>query len=120
RWTSRPDTLERLRQKDPKAVRLKFEAVERPETVGGGDARLLPIDGIASEVALVAYVSGDRFLWASDFIQTLDEPTLYASAVIAAVQRAGIQPERIAAEHVPLSEWKDVVAAQKTGRRSGS
>src|SRR5262249_55341338 len=102
------------------SARLRFDAVERPATVGGGAVRLLPIDGIGSEVALVAYVAGDRFLWASDFIQTLDEPTLYASEVLAAVQRAGIQPERTAAEHVPLSDWKDVVAAQKTGRRSGS
>ena len=84
--------------------------------VAGGRVRLVPIDGIGSEVALMVYVGADRFLWASDYIQTVDEPSLYAAEVMRAVERAGIEPLRTAAQHVPLSDWATVVAAQAKGR----
>jgi hypothetical protein len=74
---------------------------------------VFPIDGIGSEVALAAFVVEDRFLWASDFIQTVAEPSMYASEVMAAVQREHLQPERTAAEHLPLTEWTKVIAAQQ-------
>jgi hypothetical protein len=74
---------------------------------------LIPIDGIGSEIALMAYLPAEKFLWASDFIQTLDEPSLYANEVLLAAKRAGIDPERVAAEHLQLSDWRAVQAAQK-------
>ena len=54
--------------------------------------------------------SADRFLWASDYIQTLAQPTQYLDEVAAAVSRMHIDPLRVAAEHLPLSDWATAVA----------
>ena len=110
RWTLAPDALERARATRP--VRLKFVAVDRPTGLAGGALQIIPIDGIGSETALMAYVKNDRFLWASDFVQTVKEPSLYAGEVIRAAARAGIEPERVAAEHLPLTAWAVVRSAQ--------
>jgi hypothetical protein len=101
RWTMRPDLLERRR---PRAA-LHFRAVDDSLALAGGDILLFPIDGAASEVALAAFVRPDRFLWASDFIQNLRSPTQYLDEVYAAVQRAGVSPIKVGAEHVPLTAW---------------
>jgi hypothetical protein len=84
---------------------MKFVAAEDWRSDG---VRLVPIDGIGSEVALMAYVASDKLLWASDYIQTLDTPSLYAAEVLRAAERAGIEPARTAAEHLPLSDWSKV------------
>jgi hypothetical protein len=118
RWTLAPDSLEKRRTRGG-SVRLNFVAAERSTTLAGGAIRIAPIDGIGSELALMAYVAGDRFLWASDYIQTLTEPSLYATEVMRAAAREGIEPERVAAEHLPLTDWKTVVAAQQKGHSSG-
>jgi len=81
--------------------------------LAGGAISLHPIDGIGSEVALMGYLVADRFLWASDFIQTVAEPTAYASEVWRAVQREGLHPERTAAEHLPLTLWSKIEELQK-------
>ena len=81
--------------------------------LAGGAISLHPIDGIGSEVALMGYLVVDRFLWASDFIQTVAEPTAYASEVWRAVQREGLHPERTAAEHLPLTLWSKIEELQK-------
>jgi len=65
------------------------------------------------ERALMGYLVADRFLWASDFIQTVAEPTAYASEVWRAVQREGLHPERTAAEHLPLTLWSKIEELQK-------
>ena len=75
-------------------------------TLAGGAIPLFPIDGAASEVALVAFVRPDRFLWASDFIQNVSAPTQYFDDVIAAVTRVGVTPLMVAAEHAPLIAWE--------------
>jgi hypothetical protein len=117
RWTIAPDSLEMQRTRDSKSGRMHFIGIDRPFSAAGGAIQLMPIDGIGSEVALMAHFPHDRFLWASDYIQTLDKPTLYATEVIRAVERAGIVPEQAAAEHLPLSDWKTIVSAQtKDGR----
>src|SRR5262249_41217319 len=116
RWTLAPDLLEKQRAKDPKSVRLNFVAVQDTIRFAGGTVTVAPIDAIGSEVALMAFVPADKFLWASDYIQTLAEPTQYASEVISAAERIGVAPERVAAQHLPLSEWNAVLAAQKAGR----
>ncbi len=108
-WTSAPDTLERQRSSGAHPTPMKFVAAD--EWRGDG-VRLVPIDGIGSEVALMVYVAGDRFLWASDYIQTLDEPSLYATEVLHAAEHAGLEPQRTAAEHLPLSDWSKVRLAQ--------
>src|SRR5258708_5693344 len=94
-------------------MKMKFVAVDDQYTAENGKLKLFPIDGIGSEVALMAYLPEDKFLWASDYVQTLREPSQYASEVIAAAGRAGIQPEQVAAEHLQLTPWKTVVEAQK-------
>jgi flavorubredoxin len=104
RWTVSPDLLERRR----KAARLKLVGVDGTYRLAGGTITLHPIDGIGSEGALMAYVAADRFLWASDYIQTVAEPTAYAAEVLAAVRRDGLTPERTAAQHLPLTPWTQI------------
>jgi hypothetical protein len=109
RWTRNPDLYEKARR----TVRFKFVGVDSMQEVAGGAVKLFPIDGIGSEVALGVFVVAERFLWASDYVQTLSEPSMYAAEVIAAVQRESLRPERVAAEHLPLAEWSKVIGAQE-------
>ncbi len=111
RWTLAPDLLEQRR----KTAKLKFVGVDSTYNLAGGAISLHPIDGIGSEVALMAYLAPDRLLWASDFIQTVEQPTSYASEVWSAVQRDGLHPERTAAEHLPLTPWTKIEELQKKG-----
>jgi hypothetical protein len=85
---------------------MRFVTVNDSTSLGGGAITLFAIDGAASEGALAAYVHADRFLWASDYIQSLKQPTQYADEVMAAVARMGIEPMRVAAEHLPLTAWE--------------
>jgi hypothetical protein len=112
KWTSAPDLLEQKRVRDPRAGAFTFIAIDRATELAHGDVRLVPIDGVASEVALMAYLPRDRFLWASDYIQTLDSPSQYAKEVIDATRREGVEPERVAAEHLAVTLWSDVLKAQ--------
>jgi len=104
KWTLSPDTLEKSRGK----WKFKFIPVEDSYAASGEKLKVFPIDGIASEGALMAYLSEDKFLWASDYIQDIKAPTLYAAEVIAATRRFGIEPEQAAAEHIPLTPWKTI------------
>jgi hypothetical protein len=56
-------------------------------------------------VALLGWLRSDRFLWASDYIQTAAGPTEYTAEVRAAARRTGLVPERVAAEHLRLTPW---------------
>ncbi len=109
RWTLEPDLLEQRR----KTAKLKFVGVDAARSIAGGAISLHPIDGIGSEVALMGYLVADRFLWASDYIQTVAQPSSYASEVWRAVHRDGLQPERTAAEHLPLTPWAKIEELQK-------
>jgi hypothetical protein len=109
RWTLAPDLLEQRR----KTTHLKFIGVDGPYRLAGGAISLHPIDGIGSEVALIGYLVSDRFLWASDYIQTVSQPTSYASEVWRAVKRDGLTPERTAAEHLPLTPWSKIEELQR-------
>ncbi|HBB95021.1 MAG TPA: hypothetical protein DC054_06495 [Blastocatellia bacterium] len=109
RWTLVPDLLERRR----KTARLKFVGIDTTFRLASGAISLHPIDGIGSEVALMGYVAADHFLWASDYIQTVAEPTAYASEIWRATQRDGLHPEHTAAEHLPLTPWSKIVELQK-------
>ena len=111
RWTLAPDELELKRRKHANAVPLKFVPIDQPRDLSA-DIQLIPIDGIGSETALMAYARSQKFLWASDYIQTLNEPSLYAREVVAAAKRAGIEPHVVAAEHLPLTTWNRVLEAQ--------
>lgn len=109
RWTLAPDLLEQQR----KTTQLKFVGVDAAYPLAGGAISLHPIDGIGSEVALMAYLVPDRMLWASDYIQTVEQPTSYASEVWLAAQRDGLRPERTAAEHLPITPWTKIEELQK-------
>jgi hypothetical protein len=109
RWMLAPDLLERRR----KTAKLKFVGVDRVYSLAEGAITLHPIDGISSEVALMGYLVSDRFLWASDYIQTIDEPNAYATQVWNATRRDGLHPERTAAQHLPLTAWSKIEELQK-------
>lgn len=100
-WTASPDRLEQSRR----SARLVFRAVTDSLRLADGAVTLYPIDGIASEGALMGFLRDDRFLWGSDYVQSLSEATQYGREVATAAQRVGIAPERLAAEHLPLSAW---------------
>ncbi len=85
------------------------------ETRNGRDIGYYAIDGIGSEGALMVYLSRDGVLWASDYVQTLSAPSLYATEVYAAACRYGLSPSRVVAQHQPLADWSalaDVVHRQ--------
>jgi hypothetical protein len=104
RWTQTPDLYERRR----KGTAFSFRAVDDSLSLAGGKLRLYAIDGPSSEGALMAYVEDDRFLWASDYIQTVRQPSTYLSEVWGAVHRTGITPLRVAAEHLPVTPWSTI------------
>lgn len=115
RWTLAPDSLEQRRAAG-KTVHMNFVPAGNTLTLANNQVRVAPIDGIASELALMVYLPVEKFLWASDYIQTLDGPSLYASEVMRAVERSNFRPAQVAAEHLPLTTWSTVIAAQS---RSG-
>ena len=105
RWTLAPDYLERTRRLRGSAVKLLFHPVSDSLKLANGGIVLFPIDGVASEVALAAFTPSDRFLWASDYIQTSTEPSMYLDEVCRALTRVGRTPERVAAEHLGITAW---------------
>lgn len=107
KWTIEPDLLEKRRA----SVRFTFRAVDDRLDLGGGAIQLRAIDGVGSEGAVMAYVPGDRFLYAGDYIQPGGPGSfsaVYAREVRAAVRRAGFTPERFVAMHMKLGQWVDV------------
>ena len=108
RWTLAPDLLERTRAR---IGRPRWVLVDSAQSLAGGAIQLRAIDGVASEGALAAMLPGAGFLWAGDYIQTADAPSLYAREVMAAVARAGFTPARVAAQHLPLTTWTQVTSA---------
>jgi hypothetical protein len=103
-WTVAPDALERIRPRPSPRFRLVADSM----VLAGGDLRLYVVDGAASEGALMAWVPAAGYLWAGDYIQTTADPSLYATEVWQAVRRAGFRPERVAAQHLPLTPWERI------------
>jgi hypothetical protein len=113
-WTAAPDLLELRR----KTAKLTFIGVDNQYQLAVGAISLHAIDGIGSEVALMAYLAPDHMLWASDYIQTVDSPSSYASEVWHAVGRDELHPERTAAEHLPLTPWTKIEELEKDYEKS--
>ena len=88
---------------------MKFVAINKMTNLAGGALQVFPIDGIGSEGALACNLVKDKLLWASDYIQTIQVPAANAKEVINAVSREGIQPERMVAMHVGLTDWQQVL-----------
>jgi hypothetical protein len=111
RWTRSPDLYERRR----KSVAFNFRAVDDSLSLAGGTLRLYAIDGMGSEGAVMAYIEGDRFLWASDYIQTTQQPSTYAIEVWRAARRVGIAPAHTAAQHLPVTTWSTIDSLARAG-----
>lgn len=109
RWTREPDLLERTRR-ERGSVPFRFVAVRDSLALAGGALHLYAIDGVASEGALMAWVPEDGVLWAGDYVQQVDEPSLYASEVVRAARRVGIRPRTVVAQHQEPVEWSVVEA----------
>jgi hypothetical protein len=109
RWTLKPDLLEQRRA----AAKLELVTVTDSLRLAGGAVRVYPIDGIGSEGAVMAWLPQEKFLWASDYIQTLRSTSSYANEVWAATRRVGIVPERTAAQHLPMTAWATIDSLAK-------
>lgn len=109
RWTANPDLLERRRAFVTPRLRVVADSLR----LAGGDITLFAIDGVTSEAALAAFLAPDRFLWASDYVQTLAGPTQYLDETFAAVARMHVSPAHVAAEHLRLSSWEDAKRVQQ-------
>jgi hypothetical protein len=108
RWTLKPDELERSRSK---AAKIKWLVVDSSLALARGTLQLSVIDGVSSEGAVMAMVPERGFLWAGDYIQSASAPSVYAREVMDAVERAGYRPNRVAAQHLPLTLWTTVTSA---------
>ena len=109
KWTLETDELE----KNPRRKDFKFIGIEKLYEMAGGKIKLFPLDGISSEGALVALLTAENFLWASDYVQTVTKPFVYATDVIGAMRREGFTPFKFAAEHIPLTDWKTLESVNK-------
>ncbi len=101
RWTERPDALERRRR----TVRLRLTAVSDSMSSAAGGLTLYPLDGAGNESMLMAYLPGDRFLWASDRVQVVNGPSLYTAELVSSVRRAGLVPLWTSGPHLKLVPW---------------
>lgn len=105
-WRTEPDRLERRRD----STTFVLSGVTHTRSLAAGALQVIPIDGIGSEGALVVYVGDADLLWASDYIQTVSQPSLYALEVWRAVRRAGVEPSRAVAQHLDPTPWSVVDA----------
>jgi hypothetical protein len=102
-----PDALEA--SKAPRGAQMRSRTITDSMAFAGGAVRAYEIAGVGSDGALMVYLPADRYLWASDYVQSVRAPTQYGSEVVDAVRRVGVTPAKFAAEHLPLTEW-DVLA----------
>ena len=109
RWTVSPDQLERQRTGARTAV--TFRVVRDSLRLAGGALVVHPIRGVASEGAVLVSIPGEKFVWAGDYVQQVNQATQYAGEVMRTLSRLGISPDRIAAQHLPLTNWDVVVNA---------
>ncbi|MEP6989589.1 MAG: hypothetical protein ABJA80_01565 [bacterium] len=108
RWTRAPDGLETRRLREP--VPFHFVGVGDSLSLAGGALRLYPIDGVASEGALMVFMPASGVLWASDYVQQVGTPSLYSAEVVRAAQRVHIDPRVVVAEHIGPQPWSRIHA----------
>lgn len=109
RWTLQPDLLEQRRGNS--RTLLNTRVVRDSMRLAGGAIVVHPIRGVASEGALLVSIPGEKFVWAGDYVQRVDQPTQYAREVVKTLTTLGITPDRIAAQHLPLTNWSAVLKA---------
>jgi glyoxylase-like metal-dependent hydrolase (beta-lactamase superfamily II) len=101
KWTRTPDALEQARAKG--AVRLRFVGVKDSLRLGGGAITVHAMQGQSTEGAVGAWIPGDRFFWAGDYVQN-DPSSPYARDVAATLRALGIAPAKVGAQHVSVSD----------------
>lgn len=99
KWTRQPDALERARS----SARFKFVGVTDSLRLAGGAVTVHAMRGQSTEGAIGAWVAGDRFFWAGDYIQN-DATSPYGRDVAATLRALGLSPAKIGAQHVTLSD----------------
>lgn len=104
RWELTPDIRNTTLPQTPSMLPIGSR-----QSFGGGAVHLAPIDGVASEGALMAWLPSAKFLWAGDYIQSATSPTVYAREVISATQREGFTPVQAAAQHLKLTAWSTIL-----------
>lgn len=109
KWSDSTDLLERRRAQS----KFKFHSIDAPTTLAGGAIRLVPLQGVGSEGGLGVWIPGEKFWWAGDYVQRVDQPSLYGREMIGTVHSAGVMPEKFGAQHVGLAEWAKLEAANK-------
>ena len=111
RWLLAPDALDQARASKHTALTYRLVTHGGAFALASGAIRVNAIDGIGSEGALYAWLPAQGFLWAGDYIQDVTRPSQYAIEVRAAMRRDGIAPQRVAAQHLPLTAWTTVEQA---------
>ena len=99
KWTRAPDALENARR----TARFRFVGVTDSLRLAGGAVTVHALRGQSTEGAIGAWVPGDQFFWAGDYVQGGgDSP--YARDVADTLRALGIAPAKIGAQHVTLSD----------------
>jgi hypothetical protein len=113
-----PDALENVKG----AKKPDWKIVSKKEDIGSGENRmeLYPLRGASTERQYMVYFPGSRLLYASDTLALKEDGTLYdpelMHEVAQAVQRAGIQVDRVFAMHQGPMPWGQVVALIEKSR----
>lgn len=101
RWTLNPDALESARGS---MRQLRFRSVGDSLRLAGGEIVLYPLRNTSGENAIGAWLPQGRFFWAGDYVQpTAVSP--YARDVAETIRALGLDPLKVGAQHVPLTEW---------------
>jgi hypothetical protein len=100
RWTLAPDALEKARA----TAHFRFRPVTDSLRLAGGAIVVHALQNTSTETAVGAWIAGDKFLWAGDYIQG-DPSSPYVRDVVATVRALGLHPDKVSAQHIKLSDW---------------
>ena len=115
KWTLSPDALEALRSSGT-GPRWSFRAVGDSLRLAGGVVTVHSMRGTSTEGAVGVWIGPDRFFWAGDYVQgTLTSP--YQRDVVATIRALRLTPNKVGAQHVPLSDWSALSADSSARRR---
>jgi hypothetical protein len=102
KWTRTPDALEQNRS----SARFRFVGVRDSLRLGGGTIAVHAMHGQTTEGAVGAWLPGEGFFWAGDYIQN-NQTSPYGRDVARTLRALGILPTKIGAQHMPLLDAAD-------------
>ena len=102
KWTREPDALEKVRS----TARFRFIGVRDSLPLGGGTVTVHAMHGHSTEGAVGAWLPGEGFFWAGDYIQN-GATSPYARDVAATLRALRLSPTKIGAQHMPLMDAAD-------------